>query len=349
MPARRVSQITHGLQGQWLYSIDESAEENAHVTRIGTMTVRVLTLFNSVKRGYLKSLGALTAITLTLVPSAALAGDPFRTTDEYAIGPHAEEAFEAFFKEANYLDASEALDKALTSEADEPMVHAMAASMAYLADDLDTVAAEAALTKSTAAALLETQPLRGHIYSAVGIFMEGAHMMSTQGVARSTPAALAMLQKVFSHMGEAEKIDSTDPELNLVKGFMDLMLAVNLPFSDPAAAIERLSSHGNPTYLAYRGIALGYRDLGQMTDAMTAVDQALAAAPDNPELFYLKAQLHRRQSETDESVAMFDKALEYAAQLPAGLTRKIYKEKCRMLGGSHESCGQEAGAFVNNL
>ena len=263
--------------------------------------------------------------------------------------PHTEEAFEAFFKAGDYVGAREALDLAKDSEADEPLVHSMAASMAYLDEDWDALETEAALTRSTAEALLETDPLRGHIYSAVGIFMEGAHMMSTQGVARSTPAALAMLQQVFGHIGEAEKIDNTDPELNLVKGFMDLMLAVNLPFSDPADAIERLSQYGNPEYLAYRGIALGYRDLGQMTDAMAAVEQALETAPDNPELFYLKAQLHRRQEETDDSVAMFEKALEYAAQLPSSLARKIYKEKCRTLGGSHETCGKEASDFVADL
>lgn len=314
------------------------------------MMVLGLNPFTHIKRDHLKSLGAITAATLTLLSStAAWAGDPFRSNGTYDIGSHTEAAFEAFFKNGNYLDAQEALDKALQAEADEPMVHAMAASMAYLDEDWEAVSDNAALTKSTAEALLETQPLRGHIYSAVGIFMEGAHMMSTEGVARSTPAALSMLQKVFGHIGEAEKIDSTDPELNLVKGFMDLMLAVNLPFSDPEEAIERLSSYGSPTYLSYRGIALGYRDLDQLPAAMEAVDLALAAAPQNPELFYLKAQLHRRQSETDESVAMFEKALEYAAQLPSGLARKIYKEKCRTLGESHQTCGQEATDFVNGL
>ncbi|MDV3351957.1 Sll0314/Alr1548 family TPR repeat-containing protein [Leptothoe sp. ISB3NOV94-8A] len=312
------------------------------------MTFRVLNFFNRPKRS-LKFFGALMAATLTITTSPALAGDPFRAGDERNIGPHAEEAFEAFFKEGDYVGARTALELAKDSEAGEPLVHSMAASMAYLDEDWDKLEEEVALTRSTAETLLETDPLRGHIYSAVGIFMEGAHMMSTQGVARSTPAALAMLQQVFGHIGEAEKIDSTDPELNLVKGFMDLMLAVNLPFSNPEDAIERLSQYGNPSYLAYRGIALGYRDLGQMPDAMEAVEQALETAPENPELFYLKAQLHRRQEETDDSVAMFDKALEYAAQLPPSLTRKIYKEKCRTLGGSHETCGKEASDFVAEL
>ena len=313
------------------------------------MTFRLLNPLARFKRGSLQSLSILTAATLTLLSSPALAGDPFRVGTEHDIGPHTEEAFEAFFKQGDYVDARAALDLAMETEFDDPLVHGMAASMAYLDNDFDAVAAEAALTKSTAKALMETDPLRGHIYSAVGIFMEGAHLMSTEGVASSTPAALAMLQKVFGHMGEAEKIDSTDPELNLVKGFMDLMLAVNLPFSDPADAIERLSQYGNPSYLAYRGIALGYRDLGQMSEAMAAVDQALITAPDNPELFYLKAQLHRRQEQKDDSIAMFEKALEYADQLPSRLARKIYKEKCRTEGRSHQACGQEATDFVNGL
>lgn len=312
-----------------------------------TMTFRVLNPFN--RLGHLKFLGALTAVTLSLISSPAWAGDPFRSGTEHNIGPHAEAAFEAFFKAGNYVGARTELELAMASEADEPMVHAMAAAMAYLDEDWDTLAAEADLTSSTAETLLEIDPLRGHIYSAVGIFMNGAHLLSTEGVARNTPAAFSMLQQVFRHMGAAEKIDNTDPELNLVKGFMDLMLAVNLPLSDPEDAIDRLSQYGRPSYLAYRGIALGYRDLGQMTDAMAAVEQALETAPENPELYYLKAQLHRRQQETDDSIAMFDKALEYAAQLPYNMARRIYKEKCRTLGGSHETCGTEATEFVTGL
>ncbi|ESA36016.1 tetratricopeptide repeat domain protein [Leptolyngbya sp. Heron Island J] len=312
------------------------------------MTFRALYSFLRPK-SYVKFFGLLTAAALTVVATPVWAGDPFRSNSEHNIGPHAETAFESFFRAGDYVSARAALELAKASEADDPLVHSMAASMAYLDEDWDALDAEVALTRSTAETLLETDPLRGHIYSAVGIFMEGAHMMRTQGVARSTPAALAMLQQVFGHIGEAEKIDSTDPELNLVKGFMDLMLAVNLPFSDPEKAIERLSQYGNPEYIAYRGIALGYRDLGQMDDAMTAVEQALETAPENPELFYLKAQLHRRQQETDDSVAMFEKALEYAAQLPPNLARKIYKEKCRTLGGSHETCGIEARDFVDDL
>jgi hypothetical protein len=69
--------------------------------------------------------------------------------------------------------------------------------------------------------------------------------------------ALSKLQKVFQYLDEAKKIDPKDPELNLLTGYMDLMLAVNLPFSDPAQAVEKLEKYAAPSYLAYRGIAVG--------------------------------------------------------------------------------------------
>ena len=314
-----------------------------------TVTSRLMHSLGRLKQGGLALAGASTVAMLSLLSSPALAGDPFRSSNEYNIGPNAEAAFEAFFKEGDYIRAQEIIDSALDSESEEPLVHGLAASMAYLDGDFDTMAVHAELTKSTAAALLDTSPLRGHLYSAVGIFLDGAHLMSTQGVARSTPTALGMLQRVFRHLDNAEKIDKTDPELNLVQGFMDLMLAVNLPFSNPEESIERLAQYSSPSYLTYRGIALGYRDLDQISDAMVAVDRALQAAPENPELFYLKAQLQRRQQQTADSVDSFDKALTYADQLPPETARMIYRERCRTLGGAADACGTQAANFVANL
>ena len=54
-----------------------------------------------------------------------------------------------------------------------------------------------------------------------------------------------MLQQVFSELDEAESINPSDPELNLIKGYMDLMLAVNLPFSNPEGAISQMSTYGS--------------------------------------------------------------------------------------------------------
>lgn len=314
-----------------------------------TATSRLVDSFPQFKRGCLALVGASTVAALSLLSSPALAGDPFRSGNEYDIGPNTEAAFEAFFKEGNYTLAEAAINQALASESDEPLVHSLAASMAYLEGDLDKMATHAALTKSTAAALFDGSPLRGHLYSAVGIFLDGAHLMTTQGVARSTPTALGMLQQVFSHLDEAEKIDKTDPELNLIQGFMDLMLAVNLPFSNPEESIDRLAQFSSPSYLTYRGIALGYRDLGQISEAIAAVEQALQEAPENPELFYLQAQLQRRQDQTTASLASFDKALNYAPQLPPGIARMIYKERCRTSGGASDTCNTEADTFVENL
>ena len=49
---------------------------------------------------------------------------------------------------------------------------------------------------------------------------------------------------------------------------------------------------------------------------MAAVNQALGAAPENPELFYLKAQLLARQGAREESVALFNQALTMPISYP---------------------------------
>ncbi len=259
-----------------------------------------------------------------------LAADPFRDNNSHEIGDLTEQAFEAIFKSGNYERASEILEEAETAEADEPLVHAMLASMAYLEGDsgLDEVLKRAELTKQTAEALKETDELRGHLYTAVGIFLEGAYLLKTEGVARATPTALGMLQQVFTELDAAEEIAPEDAELNLLKGYMDLMLAVNLPFSNPDEAISRMTQYGNPDYLTQRGVAIGYRDLGQYDDALTAVDKALAAAADNPELYYLKAQLLVRQDKDSESLEWFAKAVELKDQLPPVLAEQILWEEC---------------------
>jgi tetratricopeptide (TPR) repeat protein len=261
-----------------------------------------------------------------------LAADPFRantSTTPHSIGPLTEDAFEAIFKTGDYEAARTVLNKAKTDEADEPLVHAMLASMAYLSGDLEGVLDYAKSTQSAAQTLQSTDELRGHLYTAVGTFLEGAYVLKTEGVAQGTPRALGMLQTVFSEIDDAESIDPNDPELNLIKGYMDLMLAVNLPFSDPEEAISRMDAHGSPSYLTQRGIAVGYRDLGEYDQAVAAVDVAISAAPTNPELLYLKAQiLAKKGGAQADSVKLFKQALTYADQLPTALVRQITWEGC---------------------
>lgn len=230
------------------------------------------------------------------------------------------------FEQGDYVQASQILQ---TAETNEPLAYAMKSALAYMDKNWEVMGENARLTRETAEQLLPTDPLRGHLYVAAGQFLEGAHALSTQGTIRATPAILGKLQQVFDNLEEAEKIDPQDPELNLLKGYMDLMLAVNLPFSNPDQAIERLQTYASPSYLAQRGIAIAYRDLDKPEQALTAVDSAIQQTPNNPELYYLKAQILRRQGNEQESLRFFRQALAKQSQLPRSLTYQIAWEQCR--------------------
>lgn len=252
--------------------------------------------------------------------------DPFRSSNPRAIGDQTEQAFKLLFEQGNYVGAAQALQ---TAEANEPLAYALKAALAYVDQNWDVMGENARLTRETAEQLLATDPLRGNLYIAAGQFLEGAHTLSTQGAVRATPAILAKLQQIFNSLEKAEAIDAQDPELNLLKGYMDLMLAVNLPFSSPEQAIERLQTYGAPSYLAQRGIAIAYRDLDQPDQALAAVNTAIQQTPNNPELYYLKAQILRLQGKGQESLRFFRQALEKQGQLPANLTYQIAWEQCR--------------------
>ena len=272
-----------------------------------------------------------------------LAADPFRTSNPHEISTLTETAFEAVFKEGNYVKAREILSQPEAQSSGDPLVQAMQASVAYLDNDFAGVTERARATKQAAIALEAEDPLRSHLYQAVGIFMEGASILKAQGVARGTPMALGMLQQVFNHLDEAEAIDPDDPELNLIKGYMDLMLAVNLPFSNPEEAISRMEQYGSPTYLSQRGIAIGYRDLDRNEEGLAAAEKALSAAPDNPELHYLKGQLLLRLGRQGDSAESFNEALEYKDQLPPEVVKRITFEGCVAEGESGDTCTARAG------
>lgn len=290
--------------------------------------------------------GTLTTVLIGLTTLPALAGDPFRPNDPHAIGEATESAFKSLFYQGDYKEAQQLVQQAVTAEPNEPMNHAMAAAIGYLNKDLEEVSRQAELTQSTAAALKETDPLRGHLYTAVGVFLEGGYVLQTQGIARGTPTALRMLQQVFSELEAAEKIDANDPELSLLKGFMDLLLAVNLPFANPDQAIARLEN-GYPAYLSHRGIAIGLRDLDRYDEAIVEVDKALAAAPENPDLIYLKAQILYLKDDKPGSLALFQQALTYAEQLPDPTVRQIKFEACLAEGLDGPTCASSSGINEN--
>lgn len=213
----------------------------------------------------------------------------------------------------------------------------MKASLAYtLNDDMNAFGAYGKRTLETAQKLLNQDPLRGNLYAAVGHFLQGAAVLKRDGTVRGTPQALAELRQVYSYLDKAEAISANDPELNLLRGYMDLMLAVNLPFSNPEQAIARLAKFAGPKYLADRGLAIGYRDLDRYTEALTYVDRALQATPNNPELYYLKAQILAEQGRKQNNqpalkaaLENFDRAIAKKEQLPKNLVKQIERERTK--------------------
>ncbi|MGL5804023.1 MAG: Sll0314/Alr1548 family TPR repeat-containing protein [Xenococcaceae cyanobacterium] len=262
--------------------------------------------------------------------SSALAGDPFRQVNPRNIGKNTEDAFVAIFKRGNYQEAKQYLNKAEKNEADEPLAYAMQASLAYTNKDWETVKNYAGKTLEKAKNLAAKDSLRGNLYQAIGYALEGAYVYNKEGAVSAIPK----LQQIFYYFDEAEKNDAEDPELNLLKGYLDLLLATNLPFSTPEQAIERFEKFGAPNYLVDRGLAVAYRDLKQYDKAIQSVDRALKLTPENPEIFYLKGQILRKQGRETNSVPTlkqaleyFDRALEKSEQLTPDVLKTLKREQ----------------------
>ena len=270
------------------------------------------------------------AIALSFWSNSALAGDPFRTNNVRNIGEKTEDAFNALFREGNYQNTKQYLNEAESSDANEPLVYALQASLSYTEKDWEALKNYATKTLKTAQELQKKDPLRGNLYTAVGHFLEGTYTFKKEGPFDAIPK----LQQVFQYLDEAEEINNQDPELNLIKGYMDLILAVNLPFSNPNQAIDRLEDYASPTYLVNRGIALAYRDLQQYDQALQFVEKSLAVTPNNPELYYLRGQIlykkgkeNRDISILDQALNSFDKALKKADQLPNSIVKPLRRER----------------------
>ncbi|MFO7028602.1 hypothetical protein B9T07_00725 [Limnospira fusiformis CCALA 023] len=300
----------------------------------------MISLSNLIKSIHPKTitLFGITPIAIALLSLTATAADPFRTNNPRVMGEQTEAAFRAMFERGHYVEAQKYLKQAEQLGTNEPMVFALQASLAYQAQDWDAMKRYADLTLQTAQSLMVSDPLRGNLYMAVGHFLEGAYIVQTQGTIKGAPQALNKLQTVLRLMNAAEQIDPQDPELNLLKGYMDLFLGLNLPFSDPMAAVERLQRYAGPRYLALWGIAIAYRDLDQLDLALTMVNQALEEVPFHPELFYLKAQILAsmgRQKNNpqllDAAYQSFNVALSQPDQLPKLTVAQIFYEQCKTL------------------
>lgn len=273
-------------------------------------------------------------IALNLWISPSLAGDPFRTSEPHKIGDQTEAAFKTMFQKGDYPGTDRYLKQAISSEPNEPLAYAMKASLAYGNKDWAKLEDYSKKTLETGQKLIASDPLRGNLYTAVGHFLEGAVIITRKGTVNGASQALSRLRQVYEYLDKAEAVSANDPELNLIKGYMDLMLAVNLPFASLDQAIERLEKNAAPRYLVDRGIALAYRDLKQYSRALEYANLALKATADNPEIYYLKAQILQEQGKKEKSrqlfqdaIAHFDKALTKKSQLPGTLVRQIERER----------------------
>ena len=271
----------------------------------------------------------LIAITFGFGHNAVWAEDPFRDRDARDIGEHTEKAFKTIFLEGDYKSVAGELNKAELEEPEEPLNYAMLASLAYTEKDWESIKQYADKTLNSAQVLSKTDSVRGNLYLGVGHFLDGAYVYEKEGAL----PAINKLQQVFKYLDRAEDADPNDPELNLIKGYMDLLLAVNLPFSSPDQAIARFEDNAAPNYLVERGLAVAYRDLKDYDKALKYANKALETAPENPEHYYLKGQILRKIGKQKKSVkilteaiANFEQALAKSEQLPEFVLETLERE-----------------------
>jgi tetratricopeptide (TPR) repeat protein len=244
-----------------------------------------------------------------------------------------ESAKESMFRDGDYVKAKKYLDAALKTEPNEPLTYAMNTLYPFSAGNYEKVREYGEKTIKAAEKLMKTNPLRGNLYQGVGWAILGAYEMKKAN--GGALGALNKLQKVFEYMDKAKKIDPNNSELNMIKGYMDLLLAVNVPFSDTNQAIDQLKN-AEPRYLALRGMYVGHRDLKEYDKANTAINAAIKIAPQNPELTYYKAQLlgirgREQNNERDlrESIKLFESAYQKRDRLLLSTIAQILSERCQ--------------------
>ena len=271
---------------------------------------------------------------LSLSNAAVWAKDPFRDKDARDIGEYTEKAFKTIFFKGDYKTVSKELNKAEVEEPNEPLTYAMLASLAYTEEDWETIKQYADKTLASAQELSNADPVRGNLYLGVGHFLDGAYVYEKEGAL----SAINKLQQVFKYLDRAEDADPNDPELNLIKGYMDLLLAVNLPFSSPEQAIARFEDNAAPNYLVERGLAVAYRDLKDYDKALKYANKAIETAPENPEHYYLKGQILRKLGKQKQSVkilnraiANFEQALAKSDRLPEFVLETLEREHRKTL------------------
>ena len=248
-------------------------------------------------------------------------------------GSNVERAKESMFRDGDYVKAKQYLTAALKTEPNDPLTYAMNTLYPFSAGDYEKVKEYGEKTTKTAEQLMKTNPMRGNLYQGVGFAILGAYEMKKAN--GGALGALSKLQKVFEYIDKAKKIEPNNSELKLIKGYMDLLLAVNVPFADTNQALEQLQN-AQPRYLALRGMYIGHRDLKEYDKASVAINAALKIAPQNPEFTYYKAQLlsirgreQNNETELRESIKLFEIAYQKRDRLLLSTISQILSERCQ--------------------
>lgn len=262
-----------------------------------------------------------------LYSSRGLAADPFRPgANARPFGTALEKAFEDFFRSGNYLNSSRKLAAAQVENPDEPLVYTLKAALAYLNSQPQQLESLAQKTREVSMALETTDKSRSHLYRGLADGLEGASYYLKDGDV-GLVTAFPKITSMILEIDKARQSAPEDPEINLIVGYINTVEAKLPGRSNKYKEALDAFRKANPSYLAFRGQALVYRDTKNYLQAQMMVDKALADAPQNPDLLYLKAQIFALQKKPAEAVAFFDKALSFGKQLPESTKRQIRKER----------------------
>ncbi len=254
-----------------------------------------------------------------------LAADPFRAgVGARPMGSALETAFEDFFRTGNYLNSTQKLNAAQAENPREPLVYSLQAALAFINEQPAQVLALGQKTQQVAQSLQVKDSARSHLYRGIGKGFEGASYYLKDkdlGIARALPSLFSMIAEI----NKAHQLAPNDPEINLVSGYVEMVLAgQKMKSYDEALSSFRKAA---PAYLAYRGQALVYRDTRNYPQAQAMVAKALQGAPKNPDLFYLRGQILALQKKHVDAVSSFDQALALGKQLPESVKKQIRRER----------------------
>jgi tetratricopeptide (TPR) repeat protein len=239
------------------------------------------------------------------------------------MGPALESAFEDFFRTGEFQKASQKLTKAQSENPNEPLVYTLQAALAYLNGQRDKMLEMTQKTREVSQTIESKDAARSHLYRGIAQGLEGSSYYLKDGLT-GIPKALTYVSSMFLEIDKAKQLAPDDPEVNLLVGYIDTLLN---KYDD---ALQEFRKAG-PPYLSYRGQALVYRDTKVYPKAQVMVDKALEAAPQNPDLLYLKGQILALQNKPTEAIALFDQALTLGKQLPESTKKQIRIERTNQM------------------